>query len=45
MAKIIYLSWNPYVKLLIFSICMSGVKVDWDIRIADLVKNPDGIDI
>ena len=25
--------------------CKTGAKVDWDFRISDLVKNPDGTDV
>ena len=27
------------------AIVLEGVKGDWDFRISDLVKNPDGTDI
>ena len=30
---------------LLYYIINLGAKVDWDFRISDLVKNPDGTDV
>ena len=31
--------------IIIITLCKQGEKCDWDFRISDLVKNPDGTDI
>ena len=40
-----YIFQNKYVYFLLYITIMSGEKGDWDFRISDLVKNPDGTDI